>query len=263
MIIRSESTVSPKPNSYGFASFRVDASRRVLQTDAGSVIELPSRAFDTLLYLVERPGRVLEKSDIIQAVWPNVIVEENNLSQAIFAIRRALGDSAEQQRYVVTVPGRGYQFVEKVFVPGPGSGSEAGPTTPDGGRHEAPGVRRISRWSRRLAAGLVAGAALAAAVSWTLPRARPPTEITLAVLPFKPLVVEQRDPMLEFGLTDTLISQLSHVPGLVVSPWSSVRRFAAVDQDPVAAGRELGVQSVLEGHVSRSGDRIGLSVRLI
>jgi TolB-like protein/Flp pilus assembly protein TadD len=85
----------------------------------------------------------------------------------------------------------------------------------------------------------------------------------IAVLPFKPLVPENRDQVLEFGMADTLITKLSNSRQLIVSSLPSVRRYGGLDQDPVAAGRQLQVNSVVEGNVQRSGDQIRVTVRLI
>jgi len=102
--------------TYAFAGFRVDAQRRVLASDNGRSIPLPAKAFDTLLYFVERPGQLLEKRELLEAIWPNVVVEENNLNQAISTLRRALGEHAGEHRFVVTEPGRGYRFVARVNI---------------------------------------------------------------------------------------------------------------------------------------------------
>lgn len=86
---------------------------------------------------------------------------------------------------------------------------------------------------------------------------------TLAALPFKPLVAETRDEALELGIADTLIAKLSNIRDVTVRPISSVRRYAAVEQDPMAAGRELGVEAVLDGTIQRWGDRIRVTARLV
>ncbi len=86
---------------------------------------------------------------------------------------------------------------------------------------------------------------------------------TLAVLPFKPLVASNPDEWLEWGIAETLITRFSGVPGIVVRPISATRRFSSVDQDPTAAGRQLGVDVVLDGSIQRSSDRIRVTVRLI
>ena len=95
------------------------------------------------------------------------------------------------------------------------------------------------------------------------PGVRPPEIKSLAVLPFKPLVADHRDESLEMGMADTLIFRLSNLRDVTVRPISSVRKFSGLEQDPVAAGRELGVESVLDGQIQRWGDRIRVTARLI
>jgi TolB-like protein len=98
---------------YEFGAFRIDARQRLLRDDNDAAVQLAPRAFEMLLYFVEHSGCLIEKSALMQAIWPNVIVEDNNLSQHISTLRRKLGDG-EGQRYIVTVPGRGYRFVAEV-----------------------------------------------------------------------------------------------------------------------------------------------------
>jgi TolB-like protein/class 3 adenylate cyclase/Tfp pilus assembly protein PilF len=88
-------------------------------------------------------------------------------------------------------------------------------------------------------------------------------EKRIAVLPFKPLLPENRDPVLELGMADTLIAKLSNSREIIVSSLNSVRKFVDLDQDSLAAGRELQVSSVLEGNVQRAADRIRVTARLI
>src|SRR5581483_10577781 len=85
----------------------------------------------------------------------------------------------------------------------------------------------------------------------------------VAVLPFKPLVAEQRDEVLEMGIADTLITRLSSLRQVTVRPISAVRRYTALDQDPLAAGRELQVQAVLEGSIQKAGNKIRVTSRLV
>ena len=100
---------------YEFGDFRLHAAERRLNSRGDSrPIELTPKALDTLHFLLEHAGELLDKSTLIAAVWPNVVVEENNLNQVISALRRALGDGSGGRRFIVTVPGRGYQFVAPV-----------------------------------------------------------------------------------------------------------------------------------------------------
>lgn len=101
------------PQILEFEDFRLDAGRRCLFR-GGEQIALPPKAFDTLLLLVMHRGRVIDKSEVMRAVWPDTIVEENNLNQNISALRRVLGETRGENRYIATVPGRGYCFTAEV-----------------------------------------------------------------------------------------------------------------------------------------------------
>lgn len=97
-----------------FGEFRLDPGRRVLLRRDGALVPLASKAFDTLAYLVEHAGIVVDKDELIRAVWPDTVVEENNLNQHISLLRRLFGEARGEHRYIVTVPSRGYQFVADV-----------------------------------------------------------------------------------------------------------------------------------------------------
>jgi DNA-binding winged helix-turn-helix (wHTH) protein/tetratricopeptide (TPR) repeat protein len=98
---------------YEFGPFRVDPEKQVLLRDDHPVAISP-KVFETLLILVRRSREVVSKDDLMQALWPDAFVEEANLSQNIFMLRKALGDTPEARRYIVTLPGRGYRFAEQV-----------------------------------------------------------------------------------------------------------------------------------------------------
>jgi TolB-like protein/DNA-binding winged helix-turn-helix (wHTH) protein len=104
-----------RPTAYEFGDFRVDVLKRSLLLKAeGRPLPVSARAFDTLLLFLEHPGELLDKSTLMAAIWPKVVVEENNLNQHISALRRLLGERPEEHRFIVTVPGRGYRFVATV-----------------------------------------------------------------------------------------------------------------------------------------------------
>ncbi|MEO8726353.1 MAG: winged helix-turn-helix domain-containing protein [Acidobacteriaceae bacterium] len=108
-------TNSTKPLSYNFGDFRVDPAKRLLlRRDDDGPVPLTPKAFDTLLHLVEHQGEVVTKEELMRAIWPDTIVEENNLNQNISALRRVLGESRGQNRYIVTIPGRGYRFTSPI-----------------------------------------------------------------------------------------------------------------------------------------------------
>src|SRR5215213_1740836 len=98
---------------YEFGPFRADALRRILLRE-GDQVRLPAKAFEILLVLLEENGRVVGKDELMRRVWPDVAVEENNLTVNVSALRKSLGESPQDRRYLLTVPGHGYQFVAGV-----------------------------------------------------------------------------------------------------------------------------------------------------
>jgi TolB-like protein/DNA-binding winged helix-turn-helix (wHTH) protein/Tfp pilus assembly protein PilF len=105
---------TPPANLYEFGHFQIDPAKRLLRRLDGTTVPLTPRVFDTLLYMVENHDAVLDKERIMEAVWPDSIVEENNLAQAISKLRQVFGETPGSHSYIVTVPGRGYRFVADV-----------------------------------------------------------------------------------------------------------------------------------------------------
>src|SRR5688572_19619660 len=106
--------VPPRQGCIEFAGFRLDPRKRQLSRLDGTVVTLHSRAFDTLLALVGKHGELVTKQELLDAVWPGAVVEENNLNQAISALRKAFG--AERESIIKTIPGRGYCFVADIHL---------------------------------------------------------------------------------------------------------------------------------------------------
>ena len=98
---------------YEFGPFRLDPQRRLL-TRGADPVPLTPKVIETLVVLIENRERVVSKDDLMKMLWPDSFVEESNLSQNVFVLRRALGDSSQGRRYIVNLPGRGYQFSEAV-----------------------------------------------------------------------------------------------------------------------------------------------------
>ena len=215
----------PFRGTYTFADFVVDARRRLLAARTGQVQPLATKSFDTLLHLVEHAGEVVTKAELMAAVWPHVRVEENSLNQCISMLRRVLGEDSKAHRYIVTVPGRGYRFIAEV------SREPA----------QAPNLRQASPSK--------AGDAS---------RNR-----ALAVLPFKPLGSAHSAESLGLGMADALIMRIGRLPGIELRPLSSVIRYGDRTQDPLDAGRVLGVAEVLDGWLQHDGERLRASVRLL
>lgn len=269
--------------TYEFDGFSVFAEKHTLYRVDGERVSLTPRVFDTLLYLVENAGRLIEKDELMTAVWPDTVVEENNLNKNISVLRRALGEKQGENRYIATVPGRGYKFVAPVWSAEetasrpPGTSSvllsdaeprDVAPYSDLREDAEAPAPRKGvaltgRKWMILAAIVLLALIAATAVVYFSGSATAPSSVRTLAVLPFKPLVADNRDEVLEMGMADTLIARLSGDRDLVVRPLAAVRRFGGLEQDPILAGRQLGVESVLDGSLQRVGDEIRVNVRLI
>jgi DNA-binding winged helix-turn-helix (wHTH) protein/TolB-like protein len=244
-------------------------------------VPLKPKVFDTLLVLVENSGRVVDKEELMQLIWPDVAVEENNLTQNISAIRKSLGDRQNEHRYVLTVPGRGYRFVADVRKTPNADEAQATPamSIPEGRLELQDSARQSGPAKRYWWLGGVILALLLGAVGFfvVIPRMRsavvtapaysdPGTSkriTSIAVLPFKPLGAEAANEYAGPGMADALITKLSNSRQLTVRSTSVVLRYDNSNQDSLAAGRELGVDSVLEGKIQRSGDHVRVTVQLV
>jgi len=222
-----------RPDRYEFGPFQVDAIRRVLRKD-GVPIALTTKAFDTLMVLIEHAGETVSKTELMDRVWADTAVEENNLTQQISALRRAFGEGPREHRFIVTTAGRGYSFV---------AGLASRPTSPP------------RRWSLRLDAATRRGYALAAVyvllVTLTLlfaPGKHAPKPRTLAILAFR--TASTGDEFIGTGISDTLRARLGSVEDLVVRP---------AENDPTA----LDVDAVVSGSVQRENDHIRVAVQMV
>jgi DNA-binding winged helix-turn-helix (wHTH) protein len=182
---------------YEFGPFRIDLEERMLFRDRQPV-PLPPKAFDTLLILVNQSGRVVLKDDLMKTLWPDSFVEEANLSQNIFVLRKALGETAQDARYITTVSGRGYRFAQEVRKVATAENVTAveSPLLPgvplDGiPRSKIPLATVRARSYRSLGVVFAIGLVLVTGYwAWraSRPRARtPPGRMMLAVLPFQNL----------------------------------------------------------------------------
>lgn len=265
-------------NVYRFGEITVDVDN-YRASRSGQPLQLTPRAFDVLVFFVENAGRAVEKQEIFDAVWKDAFVSDNALTKIVKEIRRALGDDASRPRYIETVPKRGYRFVgivggaaetpaspaEEIIsrAPGDATAAEKAARRPIA----AAGPRfSLAKTAAGAAFGLVFIFVIAAAIAYrplTAPAAGAPPLRSIAVLPFKPLVAGARDESLEMGMAETLITRLSNLKEVTVRPIRAVRGYTDLDQDPVEAGRELRTETVLDGSIQKSGERIRVTVRLI
>jgi DNA-binding winged helix-turn-helix (wHTH) protein/tetratricopeptide (TPR) repeat protein len=247
---------SAKRTVYEFGDFILDGGRRrLLRRGSDDALALAGKAFDTLLYLVEHRGETLDKDTLLSVIWPGVIVEENSLTQGISMLRQALGEAPGENRYIATVPRKGYRFVAEVTEPSQGT------NLPSSGKIAA--ALKRSQWLAWIGAAAVVLLAVGAYLQRGVGRGTPSAIHTVTVLPFKPLLPGERDESLELGMTESMIASIGARGGLKVSPLSSVRRRGAIDQDPLGVGRALHTGSVLDGSLQHRGDQLQVSVRLL
>lgn len=264
--------ISGATGIYRFTDFELDSGEHRLLHGTEEVY-LPPKTFETLLYLVSRHGHVVKKNELLDTLWADVFVTENALAQCIKEVREALNDDAHQPRYVKTIPRVGYKFiadVEEVSRSAATDRVEADAlqqTEPGTGRalpHKATSrFRSITITLIGLIAVAVMSAAFLRYYFRQKDRVTPPQIRSIAVLPFKPIKADARDESLELGMADTLITTLSNLDEITVRPTSAVRKYTALDQDALAAGREQGVDAVLEGSIQKVDDRIRVTVRLL
>ncbi|HYP25608.1 MAG TPA: winged helix-turn-helix domain-containing protein [Blastocatellia bacterium] len=268
---------------YAFGPFRLDAAEKLLLKN-DEPVPLTPKAFETLLILVQKNGSLVQKDELVAQLWPDSFVEENSLAQNIYLLRKALGEGPGEHAYIETVPRRGYRFIAKVTrlreddeAPAIESKAPVGAGfEEEAGREVAseidpgPTARAVINRSRMLAPSLLALVALAAlaAASYLLLQkvAGPPLETkpkAIAVLPFKSLGGGGNDELLGLGITDAMITKFSNLQQISVRPTSSIFKYTAAAYDPSTAGRELGVDAVLEGTVQRVNDRVRVTVQLI
>ena len=244
---------------YEFDKFRLDAAKRLLTRATGEQISLTPKVFDTLLYLVRSSGKVIGKDELMREIWTDSVVEENNLNQNISLLRRVFGEKPGEQRFIVTVAGHGYRFVPAVRPVADGD-----PETEERTGHVPEQTRPERRRLLPIAVVIVLALAAAGSYFWFATSAPSDARVkTIAILPFKPLVLENRNEALEVGLADSVISKLSGSEEIVVRPLSAIRRYNSLEQDSTTAAKELDVEAVLDGTIQTWGDRIRISAKLL
>ncbi|HKV39579.1 MAG TPA: winged helix-turn-helix domain-containing protein [Blastocatellia bacterium] len=283
--------MSGSANKYEFGSFCVDPGKRLILKD-GQPLHLAPKAFDTLLLLIQNRDALIEKDALIKTLWPDTFVEEINLTVYISAIRKVLGEGPNDHQYIVTVPKRGYKFVASVTeaqdetspagnglngsapnggppdAPGPISTSESEPHTEGVSAGNGSRGRRLRELTtsrmKLIGAAAVLTAFVATGLSFYLQKRRraasPHVYGTIAVLPFQAL--DPSDEYLTVGMADALIAKLNGLQKFSVRPTSAVRRYAGRQHDALAAGRELGVDTVMDGTVQRAGQNLRITARL-
>jgi TolB-like protein/DNA-binding winged helix-turn-helix (wHTH) protein/Tfp pilus assembly protein PilF len=249
---------------YEFGNFRLNVEERLLWR-AGDIVPLTPKAFDVLLALVSSHGQLQEKNFLLKKVWPDIVVEESNLADNIFRLRKALGDGDNGQKYIETIPRRGYRFVAEVRT----SRARNGASTADEQTGPAPAAPVVpkpapSSWLKRRLRFLIGAAALlvlaiAGAGLFLRPKPAPRAE-ALAVLPFS------ADPQTEYladGISESLINNLSLLSNLHVTARATAFSYKNKNLTPSQIGQELDVGVVLTGRVSRLEDELTVQVEMV
>lgn len=244
---------------YEFGDFELDALRRVLVSRAdGQQVDITGRVLEALVYFVERPGQLVDKKALIEALWPHVVVEEGNLTQTIHTLRRVLGEKPGEHRYIATVPGRGYRFVADVGV-----------------RTEQTEQTKLDAVPSRRPKTVVAGAALllvlltvVAVLAWRgrgqpVDQAAVPAQPSIAVLAFVDMSTEQDQEHFAEGLSEEILNLLAHTDALRVIARTSSFSFKDQNADIATIAQRLAVSHVLEGSVRKSGERVRITAQLI
>ena len=218
-----------RQNIYEFGPFYLDTRERVLLRD-GKPVPLTPKAYETLLALISKSGHIVDKEELMRQVWPNVVVEENNLTGNIFALRKVF----DGHHYIETVARRGYRFtadvkqvrIEDVKLPDR-SGSQ---------------TKVLIREKISVA---------------------DESNNSLAVLPFINAGADPEAEYLSDGITDSIINNLSQLSQLRVMARSTVFRYKGLESDWQEAGRRLGVRAVLLGRVLQFEERLIIRTELV
>ena len=280
---------APPAHIYEFGDFRLDAEKRLLWRE-DEPVPLTSRVFETLLYMVEHHDTVLDKERLMEAVWPDSVVEENNLTQNISTLRRVFGETPGSHRFIVTVPGRGYRFVSEVRL----READAGPepqripeTAIEPAETETERVASVSQPNHpaasrsfrpiSLATAAVLALSVAAILFWRDRTQNPPEspagipsarigipEKSIAVLPFTNLSADKENAFFTEGVQDDILTALAKFADLkVISRMSVASYVAGPHRNLREIGQELGVANVLEGSVRRAGGKVRVTAQLI
>jgi TolB-like protein/DNA-binding winged helix-turn-helix (wHTH) protein/Flp pilus assembly protein TadD len=253
---------------FRFGVFEADLRTGEL-TKLGKRIRLQEQPFQLLAVLLERPGELVIREELRERLWPKTIVDfDHGLNKAISKIRDALGDSAENPRFIETVASRGYRFLADVAVV---QGEQPG-TANNLARHEAPGPPRpidastAARWPARWRlSGVTAALLLAVFLSWFFYSSRHPlsTIHSLAVLPLENLSNDASQDYFADGMTDELITHLGQIRALRVISRTSAMTYKNAHKPLAEIARELNVDAVVEGSVLHSGERVRIMAQLI
>ncbi|HET6565099.1 MAG TPA: winged helix-turn-helix domain-containing protein, partial [Xanthomonadales bacterium] len=230
-------------------------------------VRLEPRVMALLQMLASTPGVLVSRAELLREIWPGNGVYDEALTQCIYQLRQQLSEAGGEKcrNLIKTVPKRGYVLQGEIT---PGETQQPEPPdqpTETGIAAAADTKNRSTLWR----GGVVLVLVLALAIAFYSSRTPEPSlggvhqVQSIAVLPFLPLLDEQRDIPLELGMADSLITRLSAIPQVVVRPINAVRRFNSLERDGVEIGKLLKVDAVIDGTIQRSGDKLRVTARLL
>lgn len=247
-----------------FGVFELDARSGELRRH-GLKVRLPDQSFQILKVLLSRPGEVVTREELRNVLWTaqTFVDFEVGLNSAVRKLREALDDSAENPRFVETLPRRGYRFVAPVSMPveAPLAPVSASPTS-------AGSTLRLPRLSRAAALVLIALVAIAAGAlfqwrAWTARRAAAEPIMSVVVLPFENLTGDAAQDSFAETVSDAVTMHLGQVAGLDVISRMSARQYKNTGKSLKLVAQELTIDGVVSGTVARSGEGVAVTVHLI
>ncbi|MDM7923103.1 MAG: winged helix-turn-helix domain-containing protein, partial [Pyrinomonadaceae bacterium] len=268
---------------YAFAGFRLDTAAGLL-THSGEQVKLAPKVYQLLVYMVENRDRVVSRDEIFSAVWPDAFVEDNALSFTVSQLRKSLAAQEPNTAFIQTVPRRGFRFVAEVTESNAGlmkrkpSGlivekqvveetwieEVIGPASAD--RPLLTEAR--NPWRQTLILAVAAVVVLTSGfVHWQFafgPDRPTRSDVrSIAVLPLGTFESDGVDEPLRMRITDSLITKLGNIDSLSVRPTISVASFKRETTDPLAFGRRLEVDAILDGRVHKDADKLRVTIQLI
>jgi DNA-binding winged helix-turn-helix (wHTH) protein/Tfp pilus assembly protein PilF len=234
--MNSQDNSQPVRHFYEFGPFRLDLEEKLL-SHAGETVALAPKVFETLILLIENKGRVLKKEEMMKTLWPDRHVEESNLTQNIFMLRKIFNEGTGNDQFIETIPKRGYRFIGT--------------------------VKEVQEEIKQAGEEPVTTAEPELEVQQERPARSDEAKISIAVLP---MVNETGEAALEYlsdGITDSLINILSQLPQVRVIARSLVYRYKGKDADALKIGRELTADTVLVSRVVAFGTVLVIRAELV
>lgn len=234
---------------------RVDVDEHAVTRD-GRRLSVPPKAFQLLVLLLERRGGLVTKDELLTALWPDVVVQENNLTQQVSLLRRTIGDGVT----IETVPRIGYRLTTPVETCTAALHEDHSAVRPSSPLF----IRNRRRWLAAAAAAL----ALICGSVWISMRTAGATETprptrTLAVLPLRSLADDPSLDHLGTGIADAVTYHLAVHPSLSLRPTATVLPYAKRNESVATVARELKVDTIVAGTIQRHGERIRVRIQLI